>query len=224
MKIDLLKPMNGWRVFIGEVGIIVVGVMLALAAQEIAQILHWRREVAEARASLNAQLSESMFSSEERIKDSACYMRQLDRLDELIEINRPPQIYDTKIGALRLWSTSAWDAAVASGAIAQMKPDERDQYANLFAFTAAMRDLNIKEFETSTGLGTLMRHRKLTDVSRDRLAQEISRQKGLNSILALGARQWLEAAKGLDIRMIEEDRQILRRTNECVMPDTPPQG
>ena len=52
MKIQLPKPLHGWRAFAGEVGTIVLGVLLALGAQELMQGLHWRSEVRETRKAL----------------------------------------------------------------------------------------------------------------------------------------------------------------------------
>ena len=37
MHVHLPKPLRGWREFIGEVGIIVIGVLIALAADQIAE-------------------------------------------------------------------------------------------------------------------------------------------------------------------------------------------
>jgi len=41
MTLDLLKPLPGWRAFLGEVGIIVLGVLVALAIGEVADDLRW---------------------------------------------------------------------------------------------------------------------------------------------------------------------------------------
>ena len=60
MQLRIPRPMNGWRQFAGEVGIIVVGVLIALAAQEFVEDRRWRSQVTEARASLDNQLSGSM--------------------------------------------------------------------------------------------------------------------------------------------------------------------
>ena len=47
MHFHLPKPLHGWREFVGEVGIIVIGVLIALAAEQIVTNWHWRREVRE---------------------------------------------------------------------------------------------------------------------------------------------------------------------------------
>ena len=210
--------MHGWREFLGEVGIIVVGVLIALGGEQVVESARWRTEVSEARETLNTQLAESLFASRELIKDSDCTNQKLDRLDAAIERDRP-QINDFTVGSLRLWSTSAWDAAVSSGAVAHMAPEERSRYANLFAFTAALGEMNRQGFDTASDLQTLVSHPNLTDVSRDRLAQEISRLKGLNRMLTLGAGQWIESAKPFNIDVVGDDRRRLAEFRPCQMPD-----
>ena len=44
MHFQLPKPLHGWRAFAGEVGIIVIGVLIALGAGQIVEWVHWRSE------------------------------------------------------------------------------------------------------------------------------------------------------------------------------------
>ena len=37
MHFHLPKPLHGWREFVGEVGIIVIGVLIALGAQQVVE-------------------------------------------------------------------------------------------------------------------------------------------------------------------------------------------
>lgn len=74
------KPLHGWRVFAGEVGTIVLGVVLALGAQEFAQNLHWRSEVSETRQALDGELARDLAAFDYRYRNKAC---TADRLSEL---------------------------------------------------------------------------------------------------------------------------------------------
>jgi len=44
MHFHLPKPVHGWREFASEVGIIVVGVLLALLAEQFVEWIHWRHQ------------------------------------------------------------------------------------------------------------------------------------------------------------------------------------
>ena len=48
MHFHLPKPLHGWREFAGEVGIIVIGVLIALAADQAIEAWQWREKVAPA--------------------------------------------------------------------------------------------------------------------------------------------------------------------------------
>ena len=219
MQLRVPKPLNGWRQFAGEVGIIVVGVLIALGAQQVVEDRYWRAQVADARASLDSQLVESKFASLERIANADCIARQLDFLDEVIAGTRPAENLRIRIGSLRLWSTSTWDAAISSGSVAHMTPETRNAYANLFSFTAALGDLNVKSYEAETNLRTLERHTDLTDVSRDRLARDVANLRSMSAMLKLGAGQWLEGAKPLKLVLEEGADAELKKAKICVMPD-----
>lgn len=45
MHIHLPKPLHGWRALVGEIGIIVVGVLIALSAEQFAEFMHNRGQV-----------------------------------------------------------------------------------------------------------------------------------------------------------------------------------
>ena len=223
MKIPAFKPIHGWRTFWGEVGIIVVGVLIALAAQQFVDDRSWRGQVAESRASLDKQLVESKYASVERISLHDCNEKKLDFLDEVIAGKRPATNLKIALGSLRLRSTSAWDSATASGAVAHMPADIRDNYASLFAFTEAMRELNMREFEVANDLSTLERHSQLTDVSRDRLARDIATLRALAAMMKLGGEQWLDGAKPLHLQFNETDmadvRKNVAKSTTCTLPD-----
>src|SRR3954464_2108182 len=41
------KPVHNWREFLAEIGVVVIGVCIALAAEQTVEWLHWRTQVAE---------------------------------------------------------------------------------------------------------------------------------------------------------------------------------
>jgi len=59
MHFHLPKPLHGWREFAGEVGIIVIGVLIALGAEQGVEALHNRAQVHEAIDKLHAESMEN---------------------------------------------------------------------------------------------------------------------------------------------------------------------
>ncbi|HEV2594410.1 MAG TPA: hypothetical protein VGU01_04345, partial [Sphingomicrobium sp.] len=57
MRFHLPKPLHGWREFIREVGILVIGVLTALSAEQMVETLRWRREVQQACRALRQEIA-----------------------------------------------------------------------------------------------------------------------------------------------------------------------
>ena len=60
MHFHLPKPLHGWREFAGEVGIIVVGVLIALALEQVVQSIHDRSVADQARDAIRAEVRENL--------------------------------------------------------------------------------------------------------------------------------------------------------------------
>src|SRR5512142_2184012 len=58
MHIHLPKPLHGWREFAGEVGIIVIGVLIALGAEQMVESWQWREKVGRAEAAMRLELAQ----------------------------------------------------------------------------------------------------------------------------------------------------------------------
>ena len=83
MHVHLPKPLHGWRAFAGEVGIIVIGVLIALAAEQVVETLHWRSEVADARRALNREVAYNLGAIVKRQQEAPCIDRRLQEIRAL---------------------------------------------------------------------------------------------------------------------------------------------
>ena len=136
MHVHLPKPLHGWRAFAGEVGIIVLGVLIALAAEQFVESLHWRHDVGETRKALDAELSHDLGSLEHRLSQRACVAQRLSELDRWaraagggsrLRLQRPiqPPIYYS----IR---TSVWDST--TGEVSSRMPlRAKLDYASLYS-------------------------------------------------------------------------------------------
>ncbi len=72
MHIHLPKPLHGWREFVGEVGVIVIGVLIALGAEQVVERARWAREVRDARAAIHREMTFDLaFSPTESVSHRA---------------------------------------------------------------------------------------------------------------------------------------------------------
>ncbi len=85
MHVHLPKPLHGWRAFVGEVGIIVIGVLIALGAEQLVVTIHERHVAAETRASVRAELQTGLASFAFRQQAEPCIDRRLSELRRIID-------------------------------------------------------------------------------------------------------------------------------------------
>ncbi|GAA4710927.1 hypothetical protein H9L13_02130 [Sphingomonas lutea] len=136
MRLGLPKPLRGWRAFAGEVGIIVLGVLIALGAQEIAEDLSDRAKAREARELIRTELATYLGRLESRLSINQCLTNRINEIQALVDtaarggpIKRP-----TWIGRPQFWTalSVSWDAAAQSGHAALLPAAELAEYATMY--------------------------------------------------------------------------------------------
>jgi hypothetical protein len=137
MHFHLPKPLHGWREFAGEVGIIVVGVLIALSAEQVVEAVHWRHELDSERASLLQEARDSFEGVAARKNQQGCVDRRLAEIRTVLErhhrgeplgltgqIGRP-----TRQGATR----GTWQIALAGQGLSHMTHDEKLTFSDVFS-------------------------------------------------------------------------------------------
>lgn len=72
MHVHLPKPLHGWRQFAGEIGIIVIGVLIALAAEQVVEALHFRSVLNDYRAALHEEVAHNIATYSYRMEQDRC--------------------------------------------------------------------------------------------------------------------------------------------------------
>jgi len=81
MHFHLPKPLHGWREFAGEVGIIVLGVLIALGAEQAVEDWQWHNKVAIVRKSLIGELANDRARWEVDLAAARCALQDIDKVD-----------------------------------------------------------------------------------------------------------------------------------------------
>src|SRR4051794_17062986 len=133
------RPLKGWRAFAGEVGTILVGVLLALGAQELVQSLHWKSEMKQTRNALDAELARDLAAFDYRYNNRTCVadrLAEIRRWSDSLAAGRPLPLKGTidepPYFAIR---TAAWE--VTDGEVASRIPVQAK--LNYAAFYDGMR-------------------------------------------------------------------------------------
>lgn len=142
MKLQLPRPMHGWRALAGEIGIIVVGVLLALGAQQLVESANDREAVSQLRAGIRAELADDRARWEYMRSADRCALRRLDLIERwLATAPGGARIADPHALILLNLHTSSWDLAKTSAVTAKFPLRERLTYASLFAALENWREL-----------------------------------------------------------------------------------
>jgi hypothetical protein len=136
MHFHLPKPLHGWREFVGEVGIIVLGVLIALGAEQVVETLHWRNEVADARRALDQEVAYNIGAIAKRQQEGPCIDRRLQEIRALLAESSGSATPGPRspLGQPQLWRprTNAWQAAMAGQVAERMPLATRVGYAELY--------------------------------------------------------------------------------------------
>ena len=136
MEVHLPKPLHGWREFAGEVGIIVLGVLIALSAEQGVTWLHDRAAASEVRANIFDEAQFNFNFVHARMAQEPCISRRIQELQTILEragygrlhpvpdwVGRPDNV--------PIFS-ERWKAATASGRSNLFTLQEQNKLDDLF--------------------------------------------------------------------------------------------
>ena len=157
MHFHLPKPLHGWRELVGEVGIIVVGVLIALAAEQAVGWIHERDDMTQLRSALRSELADSRARWENIRAQDTCTEQRLDSLDKWLA-SAPPDASLSEAYRPFLWNmhSSAWDLAKTSPVTGHLPLEERLTYASLYAASDNWRQFIDEENQNSETLTALL--------------------------------------------------------------------
>jgi len=136
MDLHKPKPWNGWRDFLKEVGTIVLGVGIALAAEQLLEYFHHRSQLQVARRELAAELAENRHGMEVNRAQLPVIEAELAADMALLRRSRPspgPLVgkLDYSIAGMG-WRTGAWQTVQQNGSLELMPHVEMQNYAHLY--------------------------------------------------------------------------------------------
>jgi len=130
-----LNPPHGWNAVAWELAIVVLGVLIALGAQQTADEIHWRKEVADFRTALRAEVSNNLATYTFRTSEDRCVRSRLDELQQWLEswrAGRPLKLTGPiGIPGSLVIRTGVWDSR-DTGTFSRMPLSERLNYSGLY--------------------------------------------------------------------------------------------
>ena len=148
MHIHKPKPVHGVREFLSEIGVIVVGVLIALALEQGVEALDWSHKVAQAEVRLAADLrDDSAYAAQYEIL-KPCVDGYLDRMQaDLLKHDSADMMHLHEFGSPVLgepWKIVAWQSAVAGQIGDHMSNSRFEDYAEAFRGADLLREFNLR--------------------------------------------------------------------------------
>jgi hypothetical protein len=244
MPVKLPTPRNGWRVFAGEVGVIVLGVVIALAAQQAVEALNWREEVRRTEEALIIEIADSVVHASERQMVNRCLSGRLASLigkvssnqgswkGDPMPINKSPRAVATVSAAPyrtpnRPWSSNVWEAAQNGGVFNHMRRERVAAFSKVYARLEGLRKVNEAEHQVFPNLLFLSFDTQLDAGTRQQALAGLGKLDWLNGTILLDGKMLIAEVRALrldfsrtslkrDLAERERNQRSLR--GECVEP------
>jgi hypothetical protein len=209
MHFHLPKPLHGWREFAGEVGIIVIGVLIALGAEQVVETLHWRQVAAAGRESVDDEIQGEYFEASEMVIAQPCIDEQLRMLEAAVLAPgpyRPVPLYTEGQrnfvfrAPSRAWSHEIWDSISNDGTAAHFDRETRLGLASIFGLVDYLRDKNTAAESLQQRLAALGRPIQPDAAARAGLVADIEQARSLYALIALVSNQLIGEGEATGFR------------------------
>jgi hypothetical protein len=219
----LPKPLHGWREFAGEVGIIVVGVLVALAAQQLVEDLHHRSDAREARESIQGELEINMARLASRTAQRQCIEHRLAEIQSLLDRGDggatvvPPNW----IGRPQFWTmqTVRWDAISQAGRAALLPAKDMADYGLMYTIMRNITGVMTSEQADWARLRSLEHLHRLTPEMVFELNSTLQDARYLNWRIQVWTAQVKPGEAELGLKKVKND--LLASRAACIPMSTP---
>ena len=206
MHVHLPKPLHGWREFAGEVGIIVLGVLIALGAERLLEDWSWQQRSARAVAALKAELGTDYGDAAEMAIAAPCVDSQLAALEDRVVSSgvtlAPAQRYSESVyhgytyrAPSREWPDGEWQALIAEGVTSHLDPTLRQSVGLAYGYIAKLRATTHATDTLSYRLQLLALPMPLDASSRNHLVEQLEEARGYFDEMKLRANLALTAIR-----------------------------
>ena len=204
MHIHLPKPLHGWREFLGEVGVIVIGILIALALEQFVERLRWHEQVSQARTAIHREMQFDLGVFADRLRVAPCVDRHLARADALIEAAGDGG-FDTAGPTNmrypgRLERIGEYHAQEAAQNLVHFPIGELSELGLWYDQVDGWKDWDSKEESAWSGLQVLAHGRaKLGPTDIALLRRDVEQARVLEGLIVLNSRRELDRARVMHV-------------------------
>ena len=225
------NPWHDWRENVREVGIVVLGVLIALVAQQLADDWQWRQKT---RSAIAAMRHELLWDDGPQIYHRAishpCAVARLDAIRAAVETGSSRaevrKLIDSYGISFFTYDSAAHDAAVAADVFTHMSAEETASFANIYPSMPVFNQTAIREAADIAQLRALNRSGgPLSAAEADATLSRVEALRNDESVMFGGAK-WvipnLRALGPLDAQRRAEFAHFARAQYGDCAKDLPP--
>ena len=213
MEIHKPKPVRSWRELLSEIGVVVIGIAIALSGEQGIEKLRWDHKVREAEDSMRRELTENNRDAYFRLASENCAKHDLDRIENLLAASRdrgaPVPVIPRYSRPLRPWLDDAWENARALQIASHISQRRLTAYSSAYFFPSILRAAQPQERQAVSELNTLtVNAGRLAPAERDRLFVALMKAREFDQEAALSAWFLIHQTEALGLRLtLGEERQ-----------------
>ena len=201
------KPVHGWGEFLKEYAIIVLGVLTALTAEQVAEHFRWDGAVKSGRDALHGEMAFNDGFMRDRLLVEPCIDKNIKTMAAMIETasrtGRLPKTGEVTLVPGRRLETSEWENERASQSLTHFPREELEVLGRYYAQIEGLRDWDDTEIDAWAHLAVLDHGPKRlgeADVAQLRVAVETARR--MEFLISLNAQRVLDWSKQLGVSPI----------------------
>ncbi len=206
MHFRLPKPLHGWREFAGEVGIIVIGVLIALGAEQFVEKARDRQEAAKTEQVIRNEIGLNLGRLQSRMAIYPCVRRRIDELQKRIDGAGSGSAFATPnwVGRPQYWTflNSRWDAESQAGGAALVDAGRLSDYGIMYNRMQNLLDEMNAEQTDWARLRTLEHLHRLDSAGALQFDMTLQDARYRNWRLALVTLQLFDMAKKLHLHAL----------------------
>lgn len=204
MSLKIPKPLHGWRAFAGEVGIVLLGVILALAFGEAAQAWQWHREVGTARGAIHREMAFDLAVAADRLRIAKCVELHLadaeQRIEAVAETGKTPAGNVNLESPGRMLLVGDYDAQVAAQNLIHFPAHELSALGLFYDQVRFMREWDGAEDQAWNELALLaVGNRKLGPLDVALLRRDLQAAKNYEELTVINSRRQVQRGRELGV-------------------------
>jgi hypothetical protein len=192
MHIHRPKALQSAREILTEIGVVAIGIAIALGGEQLIEAQHWRDQVAASEAALKVAYAREARNIAQRQAAAPCVESRLAALSKIVSVatdnGRLPAIGPIGAAPYKPWLIGAWEAVVASQTVSHLPREKMLAYVQINQEATFIGGLTDREAEQWTILGSIAGPgRRLSDVEAEALRVALAQAAEANQIMIIDA-------------------------------------